>query len=106
MPLLSIRLCIPSLQDAEEFSPLSHLVLDLLDLETAKVSRDQRGDTATYLDILQAVEAGRHRMCYKYSTICQYKGEDMINQDGLRAWKLMYKVLTMKALAVKNGKVF
>ena len=99
-----------SSQDPEKFSPLSHLVLDLLDLETAEVRGGRRGssgeDTAIYLDILQAVEAGRHRMCYKYSTICQYKGEDMINQDGLRAWKLMYKVLTMKALAVKNGKIF
>ena len=98
-----------SSQDPEKFSPLSHLVLDLLDLETAEVRggrESSREDTATYLDILQAVEAGRHRMCYKYSTICQYKGEDMINQDGLRAWKLMYKVLTMKALAVKNGKIF
>ena len=99
-------------EDPEKFSPLSHLVLDLLDLETAEVRGGRRGssssrdDTATYLDILQAVEAGRHRMCYKYSTICQYKGEDMINHDGLRAWKLMYKVLTMKALAVKNGKIF
>ena len=95
-----------SSQDPEKFSPLSHLVLDLLDLETAEVRGGRRDDTATYLDILQAVEAGRHRMCYKYSSICQYKGEDMINQDGLRAWKLMYKVLTMKALAVKNGKIF
>ena len=94
-------------EDPEKFSPLSHLVLDLLDLETAEVRRGgSRDDTAAYLDILQAVEAGRHRMCYKYSNICQYKGEDMINQDGLRAWKLMYKVLTMKALAVKNGKIF
>ena len=82
-------------------------MLDLLDLETAEVREGTRGDdTATYLDTLQAVEAGRHRMCYKYSSICQYKGVDMINHDGLRAWKLMYKVLTMKALAVKNGKVF
>ena len=94
------------MQDPEKFSPLSHLVLDLLDLETAEVSQDQRADTASYLDTLQAVEAGRHRMCYKYSSICQYKGEDMINSDGLRAWKLMYKVLTMKALADKSGKIF
>ena len=55
---------------------------------------------------VQALEAGRHRTCYKYSAVCEYKAEDMINQDGLRAWKLMYKVLTMKALAVRNGKQF
>ena len=95
-------------EDPEKFSPLSHLVLDLLDLETAEVrgSSSSRDDTVNYLDILQAVEAGRHRMCYKYSNICQYKGEDMINSDGLRAWKLMYRVLTMKALAVKSGQIF
>ena len=63
-------------------------------------------DTVTYLDMLQAVETGRHRMCYRYSDTCPYKGEDMINADGLRAWKLMYKVLTMKALAVRDGKEF
>ena len=79
-------------------------------------------DTVRYLDLLQvnvacqynceltckmqAVESGHHRMCYKYSSACDYKGEDMINEDGLRAWKLMYKVLTMKALAVRNGKQF
>ena len=55
---------------------------------------------------VQALEAGRHRTCYKYSAVCDYKAADMINQDGLRAWKLMYKVLTMKALAVRNGKQF
>ena len=55
---------------------------------------------------VQALEAGRHRTCYKYSSVCEYKAGDMINQDGLRAWKLMYKVLTMKALAVRNGKQF
>ena len=55
---------------------------------------------------VQALEAGRHRTCYKYSAVCEYKAGDMINQDGLRAWKLMYKVLTMKALAVRNGKQF
>ena len=98
-----------SSEDPEKFSPLSHLVLDLLDLETAEVRRgssNSRDDTATYLNILQGVEAGRHRMCYKYSAICEYKGEDMINHDGLRAWKLMYRVLTMKALAVKSGQIF
>ena len=52
------------------------------------------------------MESGTHRTCYKYSAVCDYKGEDMINEDGLRAWKLMYKVLTMKALAVRNGKRF
>ena len=33
------------------------------------------------------------------------QGEDMINSDGLRAWKLMYRLLTMKALAVRQTPV-
>jgi len=83
---------------------MSHLVLDLLEIDTARLERGglRVNDTVRYLDLLQAVEYGRHRMCYKYSDVCQFKGEDMINADGLRAWKLMYKVLTMKALAVKE----
>merc|ERR1712032_1282369 len=95
-------------KDQEEFSPLSHLVLDLLELDTAQVQRGsvELDDTVRYLDLLQAAESGHHRMCYKYSSKCDYKGEDMINEDGLRAWKLMYKVLTMKTLAVRNGKQF
>ena len=39
-------------------------------------------------------------------TINEVIWEDMINADGLRAWKLMYKVLTMKALAVRSGQKF
>ena len=96
-------------KDMEEFTPLSHLVLDHLDIDTTQVgdhSKVEVEDTVEYLDLLQAVEAGRHRTCYKYSDVCQYKGEDMINADGLRAWKLMYKVLTMKALAVRSGQNF
>ena len=97
-------------KDHEEFSPLSHLVLDLLEIDTARVPRDDSHleveDTVRYLDLLKAAESGRHRMCYRYSDSCPYKGEDMINADGLKAWKLMYKVLTMKALAVRTGKQF
>merc|ERR1711976_1095 len=91
-------------KDQEQFTPMSHLVLDLLEIDTARLERGglRVNDTVRYLDLLQAVEYGRHRMCYKYSDVCQFKGEDMINADGLRAWKLMYKVLTMKALAVKE----
>ena len=33
------------------------------------------------------------------------QGEDMINSEGLRAWKLMYRLLTMKALAVRQASV-
>jgi len=99
-------------KDPEKFTPLSHLVLDHLELQgleggEAALSRDDNSaHMARYLDLLQAVEAGRHRLCYKYSDVCQYKGEDMINSLGLRAWKLMYRVLTMKALANREGNIF
>ena len=99
-------------KDPEKFTPLSHLVLDHLELQgleggEAALSRDDDSEhMARYLDLLQAMEAGKHRLCYKYSDVCKYKGEDMINSTGLRAWKLMYRVLTMKALAVRDGKQF
>ena len=99
-------------KDPEKFTPLSHLVLDHLELQgleggEAALSRDDNSaHMARYLDLLQSVEAGKHRLCYKYSDVCQYKGEDMINSLGLRAWKLMYRVLTMKALANREGNTF
>ena len=27
---------------------------------------------------------GKHRLCYKYSPVCEYKGEDMINTTALK----------------------
>ena len=90
------------------YRPLSHLVLDLLEIDSAHVERGglEVEDSLRYLDLLKAAESGRHRMCYRYSDTCSYKAEDMINKDGLKAWKLMYKVLTMKALAVRDGGKF
>ena len=99
-------------KDPEKFTPLSHLVLDHLELQGlegngADLSRaDSSAHMSRYLDLLQAMEAGKHRLCYKYSDVCKYKGEDMINSTGLRAWKLMYRVLTMKALALRDGTQF
>ena len=41
-------------KDPEQFSPLSHLVLDLLELDTAQVERRLGAeDTVQYLDLLQ-----------------------------------------------------
>ena len=62
-------------QDPDQFTPLSHLVLDHLQLEGAELrATPSRPALAAYLDLLQAAEAGRHRLCYKYSDQCQYKG--------------------------------
>ena len=99
-------------KDPDKFTPLSHLVLDHLELQgleggEADLSRaDTSVHMSRYLDLLQAMEAGKHRLCYKYSEVCKYKGEDMISSTGLRAWRIMYRVLTMKALAIRTGKQF
>ena len=146
-------------KDPATFSPLSHLVLDNLDLEglqqvsdwpclrdltlfifvlplshffsflfNVQDSRDGEGMRGDFLELLQAREAGRHRLCYNYSPqcrsvlpstscrvccvvlqarlFCRYKAEDMVSQTGLRAWRIMYRILTMKALARKDGEFF
>lgn len=97
-------------KDPSTFTPLSHLLLDNLDLEgleqEGNLGRAGEGLREEFLELLQAREAGGHRRCYQYSDKCSYKGEDMISATGLRAWRIMYRVLTMKALARKDGRVF
>jgi len=97
-------------KDPSTFTPLSHLLLDNLDLEgleqEGNLGRAGEGLREEFLELLQAREAGGHRRCYQYSDKCSFKGEDMISATGLRAWRIMYRVLTMKALARKDGRVF
>merc|ERR1712066_1141901 len=70
------------------------------------LGREGEGLREEFLELLQAREAGGHRRCYQYSDKCSFKGEDMISPTGLRAWRIMYRVLTMKALARKDGRIF
>merc|ERR1711894_679077 len=86
-------------KNQEKFSPMSLLVLDLLKVDKTLVTqyemlydferRSEVMDNAVlYLNLLQAVRSGSQGHCNKYSTVCDYKGEAMITEDRILAWKL------------------
>merc|ERR1711860_16334 len=84
-------------KNQEKFSPMSQLVLDLLKVDKTLVTQyemlyDRRNEEmdnmVLYLNLLQAVRSASQGHCNKYSTVCDYKGEVMITEDRILAWKL------------------
>merc|ERR1711894_527310 len=81
----------------EIFSPMSQLVLDLLKVDKTLVTQyemlyDRRNEEmdnmVLYLNLLQAVHSESQQNCSKYSAECEYKGEAIITEDRILAWKL------------------
>merc|ERR1711983_7480 len=86
-----------------EFSHLSQKVMDLLKVNTSLVTQyellylertsKELENTVLYLNLLQAVHSGSHQQsCDKFSSVCEYQGENMITEDRILAWKLMYQL--------------
>merc|ERR1711860_379796 len=86
-------------KNQEKFSPMSQLVLDLLKVDKTLVTQyellydlerrnKEMEKTVLYLNLLEAVRSGSQGYCHKYSTVCDYKGEAMITEDRILAWKL------------------
>merc|ERR1712150_119775 len=91
-------------KDPKEFSPLSQKVLDLLEVDnTALVTQYELlyreevkiNPTVLYLNLLQAVYSGaQQKSCDKFSSVCDLKGEEMIN------WILLYTFLLESSISL------